>query len=71
MTERQREILVTINKYIEKEGISPTVREIGQIVGLRSSSTVHNHIKALEKEGYIKMKKDSPRSMRVIKKALS
>lgn len=70
MTERQREVLLTIARYIEKEGISPTVREIGDIIGLSSSSTVHKHIKVLESEGYIKMKKDCPRSIRILKEHL-
>lgn len=70
MTERQKEIFLAITRYIEKEGISPTVREIGNIVGLSSSSTVHKHIKVLESEGYIKMKKDSPRSIKIVKKHL-
>ena len=67
MTERQKEIFLAITRYIEKEGISPTVREIGDIIGLSSSSTVHRHIKILEDEGYIKMKKDTPRSIRIMK----
>lgn len=70
MTERQHEILLTINKYIEKEGISPTVREICDITGLKSTSTVHEHIKKLERQGYIHMIKGSPRSMRIVKEHL-
>lgn len=67
MTERQHEILNMINEYINKEGISPTVREICDIAGLKSSATVHRHIKVLQNEGYIQMIKNSPRSMRVVK----
>lgn len=67
MTERQREILLMINEYIEKKGISPTVREICDIAGLKSSATVHSHIKRLQEQGYIDMINGSPRSMRVIK----
>lgn len=67
MTKRQQEIVNIIIDYIEREGISPTVREIGTLAGLKSSSTAHNHIKALEKEGYIQMIKASPRSMKIIK----
>lgn len=69
MTEKQHEILVMINEYIEKEGIPPTIREICDISGLSSTSTVHGHIKMLQKEGYITMRNGSPRSMRVIKNA--
>ncbi|MDU5106548.1 MULTISPECIES: LexA family protein [unclassified Clostridium] len=67
MTERQHEILNMINEYINKERISPTVREICDIAGLKSSATVHRHIKVLQNKGYIQMIKNSPRSMRVVK----
>lgn len=70
MTEKQHEILLIIDEYIKKEGISPTVREICDIAGLKSSSTVHGYIKRLQKQGYIQMIKGSPRSMRVIKEHL-
>ena len=67
MTKRQEDILRIINNYIMTEGIAPTVREICDITGLKSTSTVHGHIRRLEKMGYIKMIKDSPRSIRVLK----
>lgn len=70
MTQRQREILLIINNYIENEGISPTVREICDVSGLKSTATVHFHIKALQKEGYIKMKQGSARSIRIVKEHL-
>lgn len=70
MTERQHEILVTINNYIEREGISPTVRELCDITGIKSTSTVHGYIKSLQTQGYISMIKGSPRSMRIVKKHL-
>lgn len=67
MTERQKEILGTIIKYIEREGISPTVRELCDITGIKSTSTIHGYIKRLQNQGYIEMIKGSPRSIRVLK----
>lgn len=67
MTEKQKQVLIVINDYVKKEGISPTIREICDIAEIKSTSTVHGYIKRLEKQGYIKMIKDSPRSIRVIK----
>lgn len=67
MTGKQKEILTTINKYIEREGISPTVRELCNITGIKSTSTIHGYIKRLQNQGYIEMIKGSPRSMRVVK----
>ena len=45
ITERQKEILDTIKKFIAKNGFPPTVREIGAAVGLSSSATTHFHLK--------------------------
>lgn len=67
MTKRQHEILLTINDYIQSEGMSPTVREICDMTGLKSTSTVHGYIKRLEKQGYIKIKQGSARSIRIVK----
>lgn len=67
MTKRQYEILLTINDYIQSEGMSPTVREICDMTGLKSTSTVHGYIKRLEKQGYIKIKQGSARSIRIVK----
>jgi len=46
-------ILNFIERYTQEKGYPPTVREIGKAVGLKSSSTVHSHLKALEQDGYI------------------
>jgi len=67
MTKRQHEILLTINDYIQSEGMSPTVREICDMTGLKSTSTVYGYIKRLEKQGYIKIKQGSARSIRIVK----
>ena len=67
LTKKQKIVLKAINEYIEKERISPTVREIGDILGLSSTSTVQGYIDRLEKRGYIARKKDCSRSIRVVK----
>lgn len=67
MTRKQLEVLNTIKDYIDREGIPPTVRELCDIVGLKSSSTMHGYIKRLENQGYISMIKGSPRSIRIVK----
>lgn len=68
LTKKQNEILDIIIKYIENEGIPPTTREIGELAGLSSTSTVHGYLTRLEERGYITRRKESPRSIRVIKK---
>lgn len=67
LTNKQREVLNIINKYIEREKISPTVRELCDIIGVKSTSTIHSHLSNLEEKGYITKIKDSPRSLRIIK----
>ncbi|SHH76043.1 repressor LexA [Caloranaerobacter azorensis DSM 13643] len=63
ITKRQVEILKAIDTYIKEKGYSPTIREICKMVNLKSSSTVYEHLRKLEKAGYIKRKESSPRAM--------
>jgi len=63
-TERQRHILQAINQLTAERGYPPSVREIGERVGLSSSSTIHAHLKALEKRGLISRDPTKPRALR-------
>jgi repressor LexA len=54
LTEKQRLIFECIKAFKEKNDYIPTVRELCTLVGLNSPATVHYHIKALERKGYIK-----------------
>ena len=67
LTEREKEILQTIIDYIEDNEYVPSVREICDMVGLKSTSTVHGHLKKLKDKGYIERKENSPRAMKVVK----
>lgn len=67
LTGREKEILQTIIDYIEDNEYVPSVREICELVGLKSTSTVHNHLTNLENKGYIERKENSPRALRVVK----
>jgi repressor LexA len=66
LTDRQREILDFIKAEMRRKGYPPTVRDIGQAVGLSSSSTVHSHLAALEAKGLIKRDPSKPRALEVI-----
>jgi len=66
LTKRQREIFDYIGKYTDKMGYPPTVREIGQAVGLTSSSTVHVHLANLEKAGVLRRDPTKPRALEVL-----
>jgi repressor LexA len=63
-TERQRRILDAILALSAEHGYPPSVREIGARVGLSSSSTIHAHLKALEKRGLIARDPTKPRALR-------
>lgn len=65
--ERETQILNVIVNYIKQNGYAPTVREIGKIVGLKSTSTVHTYLKRLELKGFIERKESSPRALRVLR----
>ena len=53
LTPRQQAIFEFIKDEVRKKGYPPSVREIGEGIGLRSSSTVHAHLEKLEQKGYI------------------
>ncbi|UJW29579.1 transcriptional repressor LexA [Saccharothrix sp. AJ9571] len=54
LPERQQRILVTIQDWVNRHGYSPSTREIGDAVGLRSSSSVSKHLAALEEKGFLR-----------------
>lgn len=66
LTRRQQQILDFIRSEIHRKGYPPSVREIGEAVGLSSSSTVHAHLAALERHGYIRRDPTKPRALEVL-----
>lgn len=63
---RQVQILEYICQEIRRKGYPPAVREIGEAVGLNSSSTVHGHLNVLEQKGYIRRDPTKPRAIEVL-----
>lgn len=66
LTNRQRQIIDCILQHTETHGYPPTVREIGEAVGLSSSSTVHAHLRHLEQAGLIRRDAVLTRAIRVV-----
>lgn len=66
LSERQTKILEFIKQEIRKKGYPPSVREIGDAVGLMSSSTVHGHLQTLEDKGYIRRDPTKPRAIEIL-----
>jgi repressor LexA len=63
LTDRQRQIFDFLTKYVDGHGYPPTVREIGEAVGLASPSTVHAHLANLERAGLLKRDPTKPRAL--------
>jgi repressor LexA len=63
LTKRQQEIWEYLVEYVDGHGYPPTVREIGEKVGLASPSTVHAHLANLERAGLIKRDPTKPRAL--------
>lgn len=66
VTDRQRQILDYVRAEVHRRGFPPSVREIGEAVGLSSSSTVHSHLAALEAKGFIRRDPSKPRALEVL-----
>lgn len=66
LTPREEAILNVIKETIHKKGYPPSVREIGQKVGLRSSSTVHSYLRRLEEKEMIRRDPAKPRAIEVL-----
>ncbi|GAA1484507.1 transcriptional repressor LexA [Brachybacterium fresconis] len=66
LTRRQRLVLETINDAVSAHGYPPTMREIGDAVGLTSSSSVSHQLQALERKGFLRRDPKRPRAMEVV-----
>jgi repressor LexA len=66
LTGRQREIWGFLVEYVDRHGYPPTVREIGEAVGLASPSTVHAHLANLERAGLLRRDPTKPRALELI-----
>ena len=65
LTKRHRGILEFIDSSMREQGYPPSVREIGEAVGLTSPSTVHSHLRKLEELGYLRRDPTKPRALEV------
>ncbi len=69
LTDRQRQVLDHIRVTVAQRGYPPTVREIGEAVGLSSPSTIHSHLSALVKAGLIRKDPTKPRAIEILEEA--
>lgn len=66
LSPREEAILKAIKVFISNKGYPPSVREIGQAVALKSSSTVHNYLKRLEQKGLLRRDPTKPRALELL-----
>ena len=66
LSKRQQDILDFIKSEVQQKGYPPSVREIGEAVGLASSSTVHGHLARLESKGLIRRDPTKPRAIEIL-----
>jgi len=66
LTDRQRATLQFVAETVAERGYPPSVREIGEALGLASSSTVHSHLHALHRKGFIRIDPTKPRAIELL-----
>jgi len=66
LSDRQRQVLDYIREMVAARGYPPSVREIGEAIGLSSPSTVHSHLSSLVKAGYLRRDPTKPRAIEVL-----
>lgn len=70
LTERQQQVLDYIREMVAQRGYPPSVREIGEAVGLNSPSTVHSHLNSLVEAGAIRRDPTKPRAIMIVEDQL-
>lgn len=63
---RRRAVLEFVTRYLRERGFPPSIREIAQATGLASPATVHAHLAALERDGYLRRDPTKPRAIEVL-----
>jgi repressor LexA len=66
LTQRQAQTLEYIRQSIEERGYPPTLREIGEYMGIRSTNGVNDHLRALERKGYLRREDMKSRALRLV-----
>jgi repressor LexA len=71
LTKRQAQTLDFIRHSIEERGYPPTLREIGEYMGIRSTNGVNDHLRALERKGYLRREDMKSRALKLVEDAAS
>src|ERR1041384_7334971 len=71
LTKRQEQTLDFIRRSIEDRGYPPTLREIGEHMGIRSTNGVNDHLRALERKGYLTREDMKSRALKLVEDQLT
>ncbi len=66
LTKKQQKVLNCIKKSVTEKGYSPSVRELCEMTGLTSTSTIHSYLTSLQKKGYIRRDPSKPRTIEIL-----
>jgi len=69
LTKRQEQTLEYIRKSIGERGYPPTLREIGEHMGIRSTNGVNDHLRALERKGYLRREDMKSRALKLVEES--
>lgn len=64
LTDRQRDLLEALHRLHAQQGYAPSIRELGDAVGLASTSSVHRHVRILSQRGLVEHRAGAPRTLR-------
>ncbi|WP_190238755.1 transcriptional regulator [Pelotomaculum schinkii] len=67
MTEREQQIYAAISEYTNQKGYPPSVRELGAMVGIASTCTMHHYLHRIKGQGLITFEPSKPRTLRLLK----
>lgn len=67
LTKKQIDFLKILNTYVKEHQYSPTIRELCELTGLKSTSTVKGYIDRLVEKGILEKEDDKPRTLRIVK----
>lgn len=69
ITDRQRAALAFIVAYIDEQGFPPTLREIGEGIGMKSTGGIANQLARLERKGFIRLQMSKARAIKVLRRS--
>ena len=66
LSDRQRQVLAALRRLHERDGFAPSLRELAAEVGLASTSSVHRHVRVLERHGMIERRANTARAVTTV-----